>query len=493
MWIGSPDCSLVGGPQSRALRQAQASEGQETDRPEPPWLQTNFTLRADPTSGVVYSRNRDRGSYASGVAALAYQGLYRAHAMVWCPKVPAGRKRRLNVELREAIRRANQILVEERSSPTVRYSLKLKELKPNDSLGAALSMLATINEPQMLQIIRARRPREIVEDPNKWAFESVNYGLLCALLSRLPADSCPAFLAAVLGRLVTPPGSEKSKKDIQPKWNGLVSEFPLVAEFCVRNGAKDVFLRTLGEANLTPGHAVLLRHIEDMIALNFTVFTERDYDLLTGATTALGNAARIQLKACRDIGAVVGDNAALYAEIITATDAIKEECRKARYLYVKGELQEGLNLEVNQDKAVVESFLKGQGLSDELIESLNRADQLYHGASTKFEFKSAMGHLRSFMERLHSEELVRLGASGANSIGWGDGVELLHRQAVLTKAEKGYAIALYTLLSDEGVHPIIAEKEYARLARNVVVEYALLFLSKLQKLGHAPASKGGNL
>jgi len=42
---------------------------------------------------------------------------------------------------------------------------------------------------------------------------------------------------------------------------------------------------------------------------------------------------------------------------------------------------------------------------------------------------------------------------------------------------------LYTLLSDEGVHPIIAEKEYARLARNVVIEYALLFLRKLEKQG----------
>ena len=394
------------------------------------------------------------------------------------------------MELREAIRKANQILVEERSSPTVRYSLKLKERKPEDSFGQMVDVIATIKEPEMLQIIRARRPREIVEDPNKWAFKSINYDLLCALLSRLAADSRPAFLTAVLGRL--PPGCEKSKKDIQPKWNGLVSEFPLVAEFCQRNGAQDVFLQTLGRANLIPGHAVLLRHIEDMIALNFTVFAERDYDLLTAAITALGYTARIQLKACGNTGPVGGDNAALYMEIIGATDAIKEECRKAQYLYVKGELLEGLNLEVNQDKAVVEGFLKVQGFSDELIQCLNHADHLYQGASTKFDFKSAMGHLRSFMERLHSEELVRLGASGANSIGmkWGDGLEYLHREGVLTKAEKGYAAALFTLLSDEGVHRIIAEKEYARLARNVVVEYALLFLRKLQRLGHTSARMG---
>jgi hypothetical protein len=31
------------------------------------------------------------------------------------------------------------------------------------------------------------------------------------------------------------------------------------------------------------------------------------------------------------------------------------------------------------------------------------------------------------------------------------------------------------VLSDEAVHPLIAEREYARLAGNIVIEYALLF------------------
>jgi len=38
-------------------------------------------------------------------------------------------------------------------------------------------------------------------------------------------------------------------------------------------------------------------------------------------------------------------------------------------------------------------------------------------------------------------------------------------------------------LSDEGVHPLIAEKEFARLLRNMVIEYGLMFLTMLEKKG----------
>jgi hypothetical protein len=49
-------------------------------------------------------------------------------------------------------------------------------------------------------------------------------------------------------------------------------------------------------------------------------------------------------------------------------------------------------------------------------------------------------------------------------------------------AEEQFAVSLFRLISDEGVHPLVAEREYARLARNVVIEYALLFFRKLEKL-----------
>ena len=190
------------------------------------------------------------------------------------------------MELLDAINKANQILDEERSYPTIQYSLRLEGLKHKGSIGDALGVIAAVGGAQQLELIRSQRPRQIVEDPRTWEFKSVNYNLLCALLSRVPGDSRPAFLSSVLARLASKPGWSRSTGSIQPSWNGLVSEFPLIAEFCVRNGAKEGFFRVLAETMPDLGHAVLLRHIEDMIGLNFNVFAESDYKLLTTAITS---------------------------------------------------------------------------------------------------------------------------------------------------------------------------------------------------------------
>ena len=390
------------------------------------------------------------------------------------------------MELRDAIDKANQILDEERSSPTVQYSLRLQAINVDGPLGMQLGILSVVGEPQILQNIRSQRPRQIEDDPRKWEFKSINYDLLCALVSRVPENSRPIFLASVLARLNSKPGCSKSKKSIEPRWNGWVSEFPLVAEFCVRQGAKDVFLQALARTSFDVGHVILFRHLEDMIAFSFNVFAENDYGVLTTAITSTGYTARTQLEVYMDKGVPGNEGIIFYREVVEATEGILEECRKAQYLYLKGALLEGLNLEVNQDKAAVESYLRTLGFSDTLTECLNYAERIYQSASSGFDFKTCMAHLRSFMEKLHAEGLAKFHIARSTHPGreWGRQLNQLQAQGVLTKTEETYVSALYTLLSDEGVHPIIAEKEYVRLARNVVIEYALLFLRKVEKLGH---------
>jgi hypothetical protein len=68
-----------------------------------------------------------------------------------------------------------------------------------------------------------------------------------------------------------------------------------------------------------------------------------------------------------------------------------------------------------------------------MVQSLNKAEQLYRIMSDQFELKSCLG--------------------------------------------------LYTLVSDEAIHPLIAEREYARLFRNMVIEYDLLLLTTLERKG----------
>jgi hypothetical protein len=391
------------------------------------------------------------------------------------------------MELRDAIEKANQILDEERAHPTVRYDKKA--IIP----GALGQLAAALSTPKELQQIRSERPRNVQEDPLAWVFESTNYTLLCALLSQVPEKDRHSFLTSVLLRIVSAPGCARARGQVYPVWNGLTSELPLVAEFCVRNGAKEGFFRVLGEANPLPGHPLLLTQLEDMIALNFTLFTDAEYQRLELSVSNLAQTVHThevkfglkrilppQWDQIKDVN--IGT---VFREVLEAANAIKEQCRRARYLYLKASLLEGLNLEVNQDKEAVDGYLQRLGFSRTLIECLDQADRLYREGGDAFTLKSSMGHLRSFLENLHAEALPAVHAKGGDVIpeGWGEGLTYLRTRDVISQAEEKFAAGLYTLISDEAVHPLIAEREYARLARNVIIEYALLFLRKLEKLG----------
>jgi len=59
----------------------------------------------------------------------------------------------------------------------------------------------------------------------------------------------------------------------------------------------------------------------------------------------------------------------------------------------------------------------------------------------------------------------------------------LRQKQCFTKQHESFVASLYTLLSDESVHPLTADREYARLLRNVVIEYGVMFLTVLDKRG----------
>jgi hypothetical protein len=105
--------------------------------------------------------------------------------------------------------------------------------------------------------------------------------------------------------------------------------------------------------------------------------------------------------------------------------------------------------------------------------------------STPFELKSSMGHLRSFLEKLQLQACAvaykKYGGTPPSS--WGNASLYLRTNNILTLKEEEIATALYTLISDAAVHPLIAEREYARLIRNISIEYGVLLLRKLDKLG----------
>jgi len=388
------------------------------------------------------------------------------------------------MEIGEAVRKAAQILNEERVRPTVGYEpveAAIPAQVADSSAWVALAALGHMGKRQQLASERKQRPRVVHESPDEYRFKSINYELLLALFSQVGANDRDQFLEGLLSRVSGP-------------CNNHASELPLVAEFCIRVGSKRALLRAIAEAKLTSGLVVFLTQVEDAIALNFNLFTDTELGQLATTLHNVRTAAhRTTYQSIRQRGgttrAMNPDYNPLVAPVATKVvaicDGIIRECNQAEYFYLKGALQGGANLEVNHDKTRVEDYLKNLGFSDPLLQALNAAEQDYRASATPFELKSCLGHLRSFLEGLHEQASQAFARKTGTTVEkrWGRSTEFLVSCGALSPQEEGFATSLYTLISDEGVHPLIAEREYSRLLRNVVIEYGLLFLAKLGRAG----------
>jgi len=382
------------------------------------------------------------------------------------------------MDLRDATQKAGQILDQERIEPTVGYG----RATPASLLDALDALAGPLTERGK------KHPRSIHEHPEKFQFTSTNFDLLCALLEQVPEQSRPALLGSTLARI----SDARSFRLRYPNlvtagsWMFCSSELPLIVEFLVRRGGKALLIPTLAEAAPSPGLTLLLMQLEEMIALNFTLFTYEEYEWIPTAIAIIRRTiAEVEKQAKPTSTFEINTMDDVFREVPQLCDSITDECRKARYLYVKGSLLPGMNLEVNQDKSRVRTFLEKLGFPQLLIQSLDEAERMYRTDATPFELKSSMGHLRSFLEQLHLQacELGHKKLGGCLPSKWGEALKYLRDQDILTVKEEQFAVQFYALMSDTGVHSLVTEREYARLMRNMSIEYGLLLLTKLDKLG----------
>lgn len=117
--------------------------------------------------------------------------------------------------------------------------------------------------------------------------------------------------------------------------------------------------------------------------------------------------------------------------------------------------------------------------------ALDAAEQDYRSTATTFELKNCLGHLRTFLEHLHRDaaKAVALATGATVEDSWGKATIYLRQQGFFTQRHEDFVTKFYTLISDESVHALGTDREYARLLRNVVIEYGVMFLSVLDKQG----------
>lgn len=340
---------------------------------------------------------------------------------------------------------------------------------------------------------RSLRPRPVHESPFDYVFRSTNFEMLRKVFEQLQEEQRSEFISALLMRI--PKAQSKRPPEAHfPCYQHHMSELPLIAEFCVRvRFTKELLASLAALERPTIGIVTMLLEVEEMIALNFNLFSEQELDSMDEALQPLSEACTkiINGKSHRKRDGITFlpgyESIEEYAkEVRRSTAGIEEQCRKAQYFYLKNNLlQETSNLEVEKDKTKVVSFLASLGFNPLLTASLDRADDLFHSALDSFDWKNCLGHLRSFYEHMTCDGGQALARSlGARCIDrWDPTLTFFRNNSFFTEQQEKFARGLYALLSDEGVHPLIAEREFARLLRNMVIEYGVMFLTMLEKKG----------
>jgi hypothetical protein len=405
------------------------------------------------------------------------------------------------MELKEAKSKAEQVLIEEQINPTVGYNYQFhvsghdkdqsKKQSQADELGKTLTSIA---KTQILATERALLHRPVHEDPSEYQFVSRNYDLLVRIFQMLGEKDRSGFVAFLLSKVSDLDTAWWARGGRNfPFWNDRYSYLPLVAEFCVRTGNTDPFIESL----LTPmepsdGLIMMTMQLSEMVCLNFTVFSDAELERLSEAIGELSNVGnKYNWSSKKERGKIVKnpDYKPEYKrtsdELVDAIVALDEQCRKARYLYLKGALEETTNWEIENDKTKITGYLDSLGFDHAMKLSLEAAEQHFGVSASGFELKSCMGHLRSFLEQLHIQACAPIAASAGQPAPtkWGPATLLLRTSGIISVTEEKFVTSLYTLISDEAVHPLMAEREYARIRRNMIIEYGLMLLSVLDKRG----------
>jgi hypothetical protein len=395
------------------------------------------------------------------------------------------------MDLSEAVEKAHRILLEEQTKSTLQYKYAketgLTRGMTNESL---LNLAAHVT----LTSNRQRRPRDVYEDPKLYKFESVNFDLLLKIFHQVMETERPQFVGALLKLVEKPFSAQPATTGSFPSVDGNSSMLPLIAEFCVRTGHLNELLKATKKPKFpTSSLAMMVMELEEMIALNFNLFSDSQLETMPKELATLRENSALQTYSSKaERGKAQVKNAhytpgfeRMGRAVVAGIDGLTEECRKARYFYLKGALQELPNLEIESDKVKVVGYLDSLGFNPVLGASLARAEQQYSSASGPFDWKECLGHIRSFYEHMN----IDAGQAIAKSMGkpvldeWDPTLTFLKNSKFFTEQQDKFARGLYTLLSDEGVHPLIAEKEFARLLRNMVIEYGLMFLTMLEKNG----------
>ena len=226
------------------------------------------------------------------------------------------------MKLIEGQQNADEVLYAERSAPTINY------LSPTPFINQVAFAASPLGQ-------RGQHPRPVSDNPGFYFLQSRNYDLLEAFFEEIQPDERPLFLDHLRRRILDPTsfvvvGEEMLGKGQTSRTN---SNLPLVAEFLVRHGENRGFLTALAKAPLRPALTRLLLHLEEMIALDYRLFSDEDYDELWHSMVRINSSLK-ELRQAMRISDVTESNYRFHVckEGPILCDSIAAQSKQAKYL-----------------------------------------------------------------------------------------------------------------------------------------------------------------
>ncbi len=206
---------------------------------------------------------------------------------------------------RDTLVKAVQILEEERVRQTLHYSFVSKTW-PRALYWNQYQLQLQGYTPGMagvtaLTSMRKESPRLVEEDATLWEFKSGNFDLLLKILGLVPDNERQDFVKSLIESMFKAVPIQKVKVQTPfPNWEFQTSSLSLLIEFAVRTG----YLAELLEATKlitmpSPGLVMMLMELEEMIALNFTLFSESQIANLPNGLSHLFEIAERQTYSAR--------------------------------------------------------------------------------------------------------------------------------------------------------------------------------------------------
>ncbi len=172
-----------------------------------------------------------------------------------------------------------RILDAERAEPTVQYQTTIPFVNE-----------AAFNNSALGQ--RGWHPRPVSENPGYFYLRSRNYDLLNSLYNDVLQLDRPLFLHALESRVSELNPFTVYGDDLRGmgETSRTQTELPLIAEFLIRHEEDTRLIKALMKAPLRPALTRLLLSLEELIALDYRLVTDRGYEDLIQATGLLQSA-----------------------------------------------------------------------------------------------------------------------------------------------------------------------------------------------------------